>query len=47
MSPLGASLQVNMKVARKPEGKMAAPGGGDEKGATKSSSVSKPTPGKY
>lgn len=40
------SPQVNSTSVRKQEGKKAATAGADQKSAAKSSSVSKPTPGK-
>ncbi len=45
LMPVSPSLQVNGKPVRKEESKTAAPGGGNEKNAAKSSSTSKPTPG--
>lgn len=44
--PVGPYLQVNSNPVIKEEGKTAALGGGDQKGAAKSSSLSKPIPGK-
>ncbi|KAI3363402.1 hypothetical protein L3Q82_012017, partial [Scortum barcoo] len=45
LMPVSPSLQVNGRPVRTEGSKTAAPGGGSEKSAAKSSSTSKPTPG--